>query len=223
MRALEELLLEELTRKLTAAGWTRAPGGQHITVFVKKVSDEVVAQAAVDLSVTDYGIGINPSLAVQHPETSRLSRQFTGRPPTGGPGVGTIGCSLAYLLTQNGYDDPTRTRWFASSADDLGRVTDLLCEDIGSYGSAFFQPLSTLSDIISRLQDKSRSQPQTGFLAIASALAGKRPEALVALAEYAAEAETQLPPMSTQSWTFVRSFVQHFGIEESSLPYNIPS
>lgn len=221
MRTLEALYQAELTRKLGETGWAHVPGGKDVTKFAMHEAPDVVFQLGIDMSVTDRDIETVVTLAVHHPEVSRLSDDFMGRRP--GPGGGTVGFSLEDLVYEDGHRWPTMTRWCVRSTDDVQPVVSQLCQDINSYGLRVLRSMPTLQDIVSRLTHEPRSQVKSGTLAIAAAVAGQLPEALSALAEYAAEAQTQVPPMSTQSWRFIRSFVEHFGIDESSLPYKIPT
>jgi hypothetical protein len=86
----------------------------------------------------------------------------------------------------------------------------------------FLCALATLPDIVAVLA-KGRSQQEHGYLAIARELLGDRAGAEAALEEYAAAAQTQLPPMSTQSWRFVRSFLDHFGLRKETLSLPVGS
>jgi hypothetical protein len=219
---LAELFTETMVRKLGATGWEQVPPDEDGPTFVRYDVPELEYQASMLLTVRPDGILVNPVLGVAHPETSRVRRKFAGQRPSPGASVGLVGATIADLLFADGIQAPY-SRWVIATADQVEPVTDRLVTDLETYGEPFFRSMPTLDAAIARLQQEGRAQPQTGNLAIAYAVAGRLPEALAALAEYAAEARGQQPPLSTQSWRFVRSFIDHFGIAESSLPYPIGS
>lgn len=157
-----------------------------------------------------------PVVGVTHCETSRLEERFLGLPPTPGPLVGTVGRGLLDLWWREGrtLDD----RWVIRSRDDVEQVIGRVVEDFELYGLPFLQSLGTLEDIIRYLKRIPRGQEMSGKLAIACALHGLYDDAAAAFEEYAAEARDQVPPMSTQSWGFIRSYGEYF----RDLPIAIP-
>jgi hypothetical protein len=219
---LAELFTNVIAKKLGELGWEQVPPNEDGPTFVRRDVPELEYQARMLLTVRHDGILVNPVLGVAHPETSRLGAHFLRLPPSPGASVGLVGSTLAQLLFADGIQAPY-SRWVIATADQVEPVTDVIVTDLERYGMPFLDSMPTLDATIARLQQEKRAQPQTGNLAIAYAVAGRMPEALAALTEYAAEAHDQQPPLSTQSWRLVRSFIDHFGIAESSLPYPIGS
>jgi hypothetical protein len=174
-------------------------------------SPELLYQLSIGLEVRSFGIVMYPMLGVQHPEASRLARQFLGLPPGIGAGISIFGRSLPDLLREHGREVIPSTRWLIHSAEDVAPVTDVCRQDIEFYGIPFLQRFRTIGDVIFHLERQQPSQQNNGLLAITRALAGSFTEASVALRAYAAEAQSQQPPMSTQSWRFVQLFTEHFG------------
>jgi hypothetical protein len=60
-------------------------------------------------------------------------------------------------------------------------------------------------------------------LAIALALEGRMTESLPILAEYAAKAAQQRPPLSTQTQTFVRNFIEYFDLPRDIVTFDVES
>jgi hypothetical protein len=220
---LADLFSRTIVAKLENLGWKQVPSDEEVgpTLVLHEVP-EVEYQLSMLPTVRPDGMLLNPALGVRHPETDRLGAKFLGLRPSAGTGVSLFGASLARLLFVAGIEAPF-SRWIIPSAKEVEHVTDVLVDDLETYGMPFFRSIPTLDAAIAHLQQEKRAQPQTGNLAIVCAVAGRRSEALAALAEYAAEARDQQPPLSTQTWRFVRSFIQHFGIDESSLPFPIAS
>lgn len=214
MRILEQHVTQEVIRELLDAGWTHAGRATEIPMFVRQEAAEIVFQVSVDMTTHGDGLALFPSLGVQHVEMSRLARKFKGLPPSRGPGASTYGCALSDLLYQHGHPSAPFTRWLVRSSEDVQAKAAAVRSDIEEFGTPFLRSLSTLEAVVSRLETEDRSPPVLGQLSIAYALTGRYVEAAAALASYAAEAETQQPPMSTQSRKFLQSYTEHFGISE---------
>ncbi len=219
---LEELFTSVIVSKLGELGWEQVVSDEDGPTFVRHDVPELEYQARMLLTIRPDGILVNPVLGVAHPETSDLASRFLGLPPSPGASVGLVGSTLAQLMFANGNQTPY-SRWVIPTADQVEPITDVLVNDLQTHGEPFLRSMPTLAAATARLQQEKRAQPQTGNLAIAYAVAGHLPEALTALTEYATEARDQQPPLSTQTWRFVRSFTEHFGIPESSIPNPIQS
>lgn len=211
--------VQRIAGRLGEIGWTQT--GDEEPAFYLQEATGVVFQVHQTMSTRRLGVSFNPTRGVRHIDTSRLVAQFKGYRPRAGVDVASFGGSLADILHQHGQESGPFTRWLVRSADDVEAVADILYEDVVTYGMPFFRSLSTLEEIITRLERVKRHQELSGHLATADALAGRMPEALAALAEYAAEVQNQQPPKSTRSCKFVRSFIEHFGIDESTLSFEV--
>jgi hypothetical protein len=217
MHTLKDQTVRLLTRDLAAIGWTEVKRMEPAFAMVR--TSDVVFDLRLNLSESDDGIRMYPAIGARHVETSRLVGQFKGRPPT--TQASTFGIGLADLLHENGIASAPFERWTIHSETQLQSVVDVFCEDLTRYGLPFLESLSTLEDILARLETEPRSQIYCGMLAVGHALLGNMSRALTALHEYAVEAQSQQPPMSVQSWGFIQSFVDHFKVDEKRLGYRI--
>ncbi|MCC3767758.1 hypothetical protein [Streptomyces sp. UNOC14_S4] len=221
MYTLEEQAVLEVTQRLSADGWTQTDYEEP--AFAIQGTADVFFQVSLNQTAKDYGVAFFPSLGVRHVETSRLVAQFKGLQPSAGEGVASFGCGLADLLYLHGYEMAPFKRWLIRDSGAIDAVVTLLCEDLETYAAPFFRSLSTLGAIIDRIEQEKRHQAQSGHLAVANALAGRTSQALDALSEYAEAARSQRPPMSTQSWGFIESFIDYFRVDRSSLPFELGS
>jgi hypothetical protein len=220
MHAIIDRFFETLHAGLAKIEWV--PTDQDIERHEHSFAYHRAGDIEYDLTAypdeTRDGVAIYATVGVTHLELSRLGSEFIGLPPDR---TSAFGRTLADLVRERGSPATPYSRWFVRSIDDVGSVAELLCQDVVDHAYPYLFSFSTLDDVIHRLRSE-RSQVGVGNLAIAAALAGRQSEALDALASYAAEAATQRPPLSIQSWRFVRSFVAHFKIPQSELPFGIP-
>lgn len=219
---LVQLITDSLVDKLTIAGWQPLPNYDvDDPTFVRRESDQVSYNAGMSMGIHDHGVSINPSFGVVHSETSRLNGQFLGRKPSIRRETAMIGTTLMDLLPDEDSHLAPIFRWGARSLEDVQPATKALVSDLETYALPFLRSMPTLGAVIARLETVNRHAAQDRHLAIAYALTSRMPEALALLQRFADEAQTQQPPLSTQSWRFIRSFIEHFGIDEASLPYEI--
>ena len=105
----------------------------------------------------------------------------------------------------------TFERWRITSPQESDAVAETIFNDVVEYGLPEFSAVRTLDDLIERLRGERRHQMQTGHLAIACALAGRRAEAEGALREFAEPMREQQGAMLDQTRGFITGFVEHFG------------
>ena len=211
MRELVERVVGRLDRRLADEDWVRAgPADDDFVAFVRERGEGLAFELGVDLTASDYGLSLNPSLGVRHTEVDRLARQFYGLPS----GACQVGVGLADLLYRAGRGNGPPPRWIVRSPEEADAAVDLVHADLVEYGSPFLARFATLDDVIAALEAMPRSQHDNGHLAIAYALGGRTAQAEVALAEFAAEAAGQPPFVAEQSQRFLRSFSAHFGRDD---------
>lgn len=207
-----------MSQELTLRGWT--PIDSEGPIFILRESVEVEFQFAPRMSKLSSGILLLPALGVRHPETSRLVTKFYGL-VADNVGVCSFGRGLAHLMSRYGHISDITTRWLVLDSTSVDSVVETLCVDLESYGLPFFREFRTLDDVIHRFEQESLDQFLLGHLGVSYALRNSLRQAIDALGRYANIASTQQPPLSTQSWRFVRSFIDHFSIREDSLPFEI--
>jgi len=171
MHALEEQSVLEVSRRLSADGWTQTDYEEP--AFAKQGTEDVVFRVRLNQSAKDYGVGSFPALGVRHLEVSRVVAQLSGLQPAVGEHVTSFGCGLADLLYRQGHEAAPFTRWLIRESSEISDVVTLLCEDIQVYATPFFHSLSTLDAIIDRLDQEKRYHAQSGHLAVANALTGR--------------------------------------------------
>lgn len=216
MSPLEDEAVSEAARVLQSRGWEQVDFDEP--AFVLPGNDEIAFHVGLNQMSRDYGVAFFPAIGVQHLKASRLVAQFKGRAQVAQLGA-SFGRGLMDLLTEDGILRAPLERWLVRDSVEVAAVVGVLLDDIATYAMPFFRSLSTLEDIIQRLEGvPNRYQAQSGHLAVALALAGREKDAIDALAEFAGFARSQSPQMAAQSQKFVQAFLRHFGIDESRLP-----
>ncbi|WIY02955.1 hypothetical protein QRX60_03535 [Amycolatopsis mongoliensis] len=210
-------MVEAIARRLQADGWKQIDFEEP--AFSLAENDEVHFHIGLNHMSRDYGVALFPALGVWHPETSRLVTRFCGLPEGPQSGSASFGRGLTDVLNENGIPRAPLERWLVRESSEVAAVVGVLLDDIATYAMPFFRSLSTLEDIIQRLERvPNRYQAQSRHLAVALALADRERDAIDALAEFAGFARSQSPQMAAQSQKFVQAFLRHFGIDESRLP-----
>ena len=152
-------------------------------------------------------------LGVRLSDAVELKGRFLGLPKSSSRHASTLGTGLRDLLPVE--DKKSLLRWCVTEKHTVDQVAATVFDDFVRYGPPFFSFFKSEDSLINFLDGRNRSQDENGTLAILNALAHRDAEAVVALADYARVAETQSPPISDQSWKFVRAFVEHFGLGKS--------
>lgn len=216
LREIKRAVVRACRDKLGGLGWMFLAQTDSVQ-FTMQRSADVSYELGFGLARMTT-LGLLPSIGVRHAEISDLSAAFCGLPPSR---VCAFGRGLEDLLIADDIKWPS-LRWRPTSLEDIDLATDHLRDDVRTYGSAFVQPDATLADVIRGLeQQQHRDQPQSGSLAIGRALAGDMAGAMVALVEYAAPAHRIFPSHSPQFRGFLRGFVDHFEVDQQSLPTEI--
>ncbi|MFI6299452.1 hypothetical protein ACIBEJ_48215 [Nonomuraea sp. NPDC050790] len=192
-------------------------------VFVRQGTLEIEQQVALQIAVRSYGVALAPVLGVRHKEVDRLSAELHNLPFDDGVGVCLIGKDLHYLMAQHGEQDvEPYAGWLVENDMDAATVADEIARAIDECGDRFFQPLGELDSIIENLARTKCDQFQLAHLAIATHVSGRLDDAVGYLEEFAARAALEPPFVATQSWGFVRSFVDRFNVDEGGLAFRIP-
>ncbi|MFI7598870.1 hypothetical protein [Actinoplanes sp. NPDC049681] len=223
MRAID-LTERRLIESMEADGWehvARADG--DVVSFVRPASPEILHSVSVDLTEDDYSIQANPALGAVHPETSRLNARFLGRSDRPGAATAMVGAALQDLMPAGSSPLLPITRWGVVSADDIDGAVNALQADVADYGQPFLRPLQTLDDCIGHLQRTDRYYAQDQHLATALALQDRVPEALQVLEQFAAQAADHPPFFIQRGRLFVRSFLEHFGIDPTAVRFALGS
>jgi hypothetical protein len=222
MHSLRLKVERELATRLVSVGWNEvvSEGGQ----FVRPGSDDIFCHFSMNVAERSNSLGMTPALGVRHGLTSQLVSEFKGNARTSAIAPSTYGRGLMDLVIEGDHSQwgPPSRRWLISSVADVGEKVELLQRDLETYGLPFYGSFSTLNEVIHRLQHMRRAQINSEHLAVACAVLGRTEDASTALAECVAEAKTQVAPMSTQSWRFIKSFIAYFGVSDSSLNSEFP-
>jgi hypothetical protein len=222
MRALD-LTARRLADSFAAEGWQQPTGtDSDVLYLVRSASPGMLHRVAVDLTENDYGIQAVPSVNVVHPETSRLNARFLGLGDRPGAATGMVGAALLDLMPTDSGLLPF-TRWGVTSAGDIDDAVGALRADIDAYGLPFLRQFRTLDDCVGYLERSDRYTAQDQHLATALALQNRLPDALRVLEQLATQTADQPLFLVEQAWLFARSFVDHFEIDSSALPFSIPS
>lgn len=223
MRAID-LTERRLVESFVAEGWhhvTRTDS--DVMSFVRSASPEILHHVSVDLTEDDFSIQANPAVGPVHPETSRLNARFLGFGDRPGAATAMVGAALLDLMPTGSSALLPMTRWGVMSADDIDGAVSALCADVTEYGLPFLHELRTLDDCIGHLQRLDRHYAQDQHLAIALALQNRLPEAVQVLEQFAAQAADQPPFLVERAGLFVRSFLEHFGIDPSTVRFVVGS
>jgi hypothetical protein len=215
MPSLMDLCVSELAELLAPVGWARV--SRRHDVFRFPATGALVWQLAANGTIDrrSGSVSFLPALGVRHPEAVDLEGAFLGLSKSSGRFAATIGCGLMELLPPDGRK--VSERWRVSEAGKVKQVMAIIYEDFFRYGLPYYQKFETVDSLIEYLTGCSRSQDQDAKLAILNALCGRTEEALSSLAAYAAVTKGQSPPISVQSWRFMESFVERFGLGRSLL------
>jgi hypothetical protein len=154
-----------------------------------------------------------PALGVRYPEAVDLEGSFLGLSGTAAKQTASTGRALRDMLPpgERGW-----TRYLLRSEEQADSVASLIFEDFTNYGLSYYEPFDSVASLISYMRESSkasdRKQDVTRKLAIMDALMGDTTEALASLGSFVVEARMQSGSIAEQSWRFVRSFVDYFGI-----------
>jgi hypothetical protein len=198
-------------------GWERTlfGRGEDLQSFAK-LSRTMEHGLTVYPDLADGSVAVFASVGISHPTLSRLASEFYQLPVSS-----VFGASVSDLLTEAGLDGNPYRRWAIRSLAEVDMVVARLCGDVATFAERYLASFSSIPDLIDPLAND-KGPLASGHLILAYALTGRWPEALDALARHASRALGERPPMSTQSWRFIRSFVRHYEISPQSLPFEIP-
>jgi hypothetical protein len=215
MSSLMDGCVSVLGEMLASIEWTRV--SRRHDVFRHVAPGTLVWQLAAN-GTTDRRTGsvsFLPALGVRHSEAADIEGDFLGLPKSSSRFTATTGCGLMDLLPSDG--PKVSERWCVSDDAEIEQVMAIVSEDFSRYGLSFYQRFASVDSLVEYLSGHGRTQDQNGKLAILYALSGCAEDALSALSDYVDVAKRQSPPISVQSWKFVKSFVGRFDIGESLL------
>ena len=200
---------------LSSIGWGRPY--RRGDLFRSTHAGPIVWQMSLNgtVSRSSGDVDFRPALGVALPEAVELEGRFLGLPKSSNRTASTFGVGLRDLLPAE--ERKPLLRWCITGKRTVHQVASTIFDDFSHYGLHFFGEFTTEESMVRYLEGRKRSQDVSGKLAILYAIARRDEEALVELVDYMREARTQSPPISVQSWNFVRAFVDRFGIGESLL------
>jgi hypothetical protein len=220
---LIKLMNTWLSVRFGAVGWEPEPSDESdVIAFNKREFPEVVFSFAAILGVHGDRFSNYPSLGVVHAETSALNRRFLGL-KNSSVNTAMVGTTLLGLAPEAGDGLAPITRWGANDPAGVDAACAALVDDVNAYGLPFLRSFPTLDACIAHVLTIKRYPALNQHLAIALALEGRMTEALPILAEYAAKAAEQRIPLSTQTQTFVRNFIEYFDLPRDIVTFDVES
>jgi len=218
---LTKLIRTLLVEQFSAVGWELEPSDEFdVIAFNKREASELVFSFAANLGVHGYRFSNDPTVGVVHEETSILNRRFLGL-RTSSANTAIVGDTLQHLMPETGNELAPMTRWGALDKSGIEEACAALFDDVNAYGLPFLRRFPTLDACIEHLLSIKRYPALNQHLAIALALKGRMSEALPILTEYAAKAAEQRPPLSTQTQTFVRNFLEYFHVPHDAVAVEV--
>ncbi|OLF16023.1 hypothetical protein [Actinophytocola xanthii] len=202
-------ILDELDRRLAPIGWARAEpwdDDEYVT-YARRPNDEISFELGLDVEPREWGLRLNPVVAVRHVEVARLSGLFLGLPA----GACMTAATLADLVAR-----AAPSRWDMSFADGVRgeeAAGQQVVADLVAQGEPFLASMPTLADMIARIStDSRRSQVDDGNLAIAYMLSGDDDGARQALGAMEAKAVERPLLARGQFDVFLRGFRDYFNL-----------
>lgn len=224
LQPIEEAAAAQVMRQARLFGWTATEGAEpeaDLVSLSRQGSSGVIYALDVAIDVLAGGrVRFTPVLGLVHLETGLLVSSFLGRAPVDESlPTTTIGCSLADLIRSQGQG--TFERWIASSPAEVDRLVGVVFSDVVEFGLPFLRSFASLQDVIEWLKRAKPYQELKANLAVASMLDNRRLDAIQALADYVSYTATQSPPIVDRSWRFVNAYIEHFGLDNSVLPFRV--
>jgi hypothetical protein len=204
-QTLEEHAWERLVAMMAQEGWSLGRGsGRH---FDAPGAGSLVLQVYPQMDPVDDGVVMIPALSVANSEVASLLGAFKGLP---GYSAALYGRGLTDVLRDRGLQVSPYERWFIADDGAIESVLATFRLDVSEYGTAFFRRFGGLEDVIDQLKAKPRDKTANEIVIVASAVAGRRDEALSVLAQYEDAAASQSPLIAARSRAFARAFRDYF-------------
>ncbi|GIF72527.1 hypothetical protein [Asanoa siamensis] len=212
-RAVRDAAVRRLTSSMLSRGWKTTRPSRTDPAFAQPQPGGLVFSVSLNPSIGSRGTTFNPVVGAGHLELGRLFEGFLGLRPRDGlaAAVGTA-AGLQDLLYADGISLASLTRCVIHSEDEVDAGSDLLLQDLDSYGMPFLEQFTGLGDVITWTYANRGYQARDGVLAVACALDGREAEAVAVIEDYAAYGADQVGGMLEQTTRFVRRFVDHFTI-----------